>query len=155
MADDKTLTTFYPLTKEELQASCRKVKSDSGEEVSNHENEQHRAVEKPQLMKQPDYEELINKIRVISDKMMASQDPDIIRGCVKEIQLNSPNTDFAELCESFFTGDSTRVNVRNEVLKLFDDFKKKQIMADIENIATKYNMHVNELLEFVTSEDDN
>lgn len=147
MAD--ALTTFYPLTEEELQASC-----DSGE-VSDHENEQHRAVEKPQLMKQPDYEELINKIRVISDKMMASQEPDIIRGCVKEMQINAPNGDFAEFCESFFTGDSTRVNIRGEVIKLYDDFKRKKILDDMSVVAKKHNMTVEEMLEFVTSEDDN
>lgn len=148
---EKELTTFYPLTKEELQAACREVNS---EVEPNHENEGHRIVEHPQHAKNQENEELLTKIKALSDKMIGTQDPDIIRGCVKEIQMNSPNADFAEFCKSFFTGDSTRVDVRREVLRLFDEFKRKQIMADIELVAKKHNMPVDELLELITESEE-
>lgn len=149
--ETKTMTTFYPLTDKELQAAaCREVNS---EEESNHENEKHRAVEFPQHVKHHQkYEEILTKIKDLSDKMITTQDPDIIRACVKEMQMSAPNGDFKELCESFFTGDSTRVDIRREIYELVDAYKRQQIMADLEPIAKKYDMNVKALLEFMTSD---
>ena len=151
MADEKTLMTFCHLTKEETQDLCRDANEDCAKTKS--VGGEHTKVEDSN--RNSEYEKLITKIKLISDKMITSQEPEIIRGCVKEIQMNSPNYDFAEFCESFFTGDSTRVDIRREVLKLVDKFKKQQIMADIELVAKKHNMPVDELMELITESEEN
>lgn len=146
MADEKTLMTFYHLTEEETQDLCRDANEDCAKTKS--VDGEHTKVGDSNC--NSEYEKLITKIKLISDKMITSQEPEIIRGCVKEIQMNSPNCDFAEFCESFFTGDSTRVDIRREVLKLVEDFKRHQIIADIELVAKKHNMSVDELIELIT-----
>lgn len=143
--------TYRAMADEECEISCREVNSEG---VSSNCEKSKIVYGEHEKVNIPDYEQTITKLKELSDKLITSQEPEIIRGCVKEIQLNSPNCDFAELCESFFTGDSTRIDVRREVLKLYDDLKKKQILNDMEVIAKNYDMSVDEILDFLTSSDD-
>lgn len=98
----------------------------------------------------PDYEETISNLKELSDRLITSQEKEIIHGIVKEMQMNSPNGDFTESCEAFFTGDIRRIDIRVEVLDLYDDVRKKKLKADLELVAEKNKMDFEEMLEFVS-----